>query len=278
MSSELATPGMATQGRSLKHGLSLLVIFLLTGLSVFAQNERKVIRQGVKDYQDGKFSEAEVQFRKASDLNRESFEAGFNTGAAMYNQEKYEETVKQYEQVVGQSEDPETLAKVWHNIGNSFLEAGQYEPSMEAYKNSLRNNPADADTKYNLAYARQKLQEQQQQQNQNQNQDQQDQENQEQQEQQEQENQDQQEQQEQENQDQQEQQEQENQDQPEQQNQEQQEQQNQEQQEQQARPLEISKEDAERMLNAIQQQEKDVKEKVDKKKAAAAKVKTEKDW
>ncbi|MEN8201282.1 MAG: hypothetical protein ABFS28_01715 [Bacteroidota bacterium] len=250
----------------------MIAILLLTGLTVFAQNDRKVIRQGVKAYQDGDFSEAEVQFRKAGDLNRESFEAEFNTGAAMYGQEKYEETVKQYEDIVDRSEDPETLAKVWHNIGNSFLEAGQYEPSIEAYKNSLRNNPADMDTKYNLAYARQRLEEQEQQQQQNQ--DQQDQQNQDQQDQQNQDQQDQQ------NQDQ-DQQDQQNQDQQDQQNQDQQDQQNQDQQDQQdqeAKPLEISKEDAERMLNAIQQQEKDVKEKVDKKKAAAAKVKTEKDW
>jgi len=236
--------------------LHMISVLLLAGLTVFAQNERKVIRQGVKAYQGGDFSEAEVQFRKAGDLNRESFEAGFNTGAAMYGQEKYEETVKQYETVMDQSEDPESLSKVWHNIGNSFLEAGQYEPSIEAYKNSLRNNPADQDSKYNLAYARQKLEEQQ-------NQDQQDQENQDQQDQQDQEKQDQQDQEEQEQQEQ---------------EQQEQEQENPDQQEQQPRPMEISKEDAERMLNAIQQQEKDVKEKVDKKKAAAAKVKTEKDW
>ena len=262
MSLSVCTHKRRNAGTGLKFGFSLSGLLFLAVLSLAAQNERKVIRQGVKAYENGDFSEAEVQFRKAGDLNKESFEAGFNTGAAMYGQEKYEETVKQYETVADQSEDPETLAKVWHNIGNSLLEAGQYEPSIEAFKHSLRNNPADLDTKYNLAYARQKLQEQQQEQQQQQqnqdqeNQDQQDQENQDQQQQQnqDQENQDQQNQdQEQQNQ---EEQDQENQDQ-EQQPQEQQEQEQQEQ-EQQARPLEISKEDAERMLNAIQHQEKDV--------------------
>jgi len=238
--------------------LSMISILLLFALSAFAQNERKVIRQGVKAYQAGDFSEAEVQFRKAGDLKQESFEADFNTGTAMYAQEKYEETVKQYENIVDQSQEPETLAKVWHNIGNSFLEAGQYEPSIEAYKNSLRNNPADIDTKYNLAYAKQKLEEQQEQEQENQDNQDQDNQDQEKQDQKDQENK--------------EQQDQENQD------QEQQDQQDQEKQQQQPKPLEISKEDAERMLSAIQQQEKDVKDKVDKKKAAAAKVKTEKDW
>ena len=245
---------------------SIISLLFMSTLTLLAQNERKVIRQGVKAYQDGDFSEAEVQFRKAGDIDHESFEADFNTGAALYGQEKYEETVKQYETMVESGSDPETLAHVWHNIGNSMLEAQQYEPSIEAYKNSLRLNPSDSDTKYNLAYAKMKLQEQQQQnqdqQDQEQNQDQQDQE----------QNQDQ-------NQDQQDQeQNQDQQDQDQSQDQQDQEQNQEQNQDQQAKPQEISKEDAERMLNAIQQQEKDVKEKVDKKKAAAAKVKTEKDW
>lgn len=237
----------------------------LLGLAVLiqAQNERKVIRQGIRAYEEGQFSEAEVQFRKAGDLNSGSFEAAFNTGTALYGQEKYEETAKQYQQLAEQSARPEDMAGVWHNLGNSLLEGQKYAESIEAYKNSLRLDPQDMDTKYNLAYARKKLKEQEQQQ-QDQNQDQQDQQDQ---------NQDQQDQQ---NQDQQEQ---ENQDQDQQEQQEQDQQpQDQEQQEQQPRPQQISKEDAQRMLAAIQQQEKDVKEKVDKKKAAAAKVKTEKDW
>ena len=247
---------------------ALICMFLATLGMAWGQNERKIIRQGVRAYQDGDYSEAEVQFRKAGDLNQESFEAEFNTGAALYGQEKYEETFKQYESLVEQSqaaleEDPETLAHIWHNMGNSLLEAQQYGPSIEAFKNSLRLNPDDLDTKYNLAYARKKLKEQQQQQQQQDQQGKNDQ---------------------QEDQDQQEQKQgqgepneddglnnEDRQEQP---------QQPEEEQEQQAQPQprEISKEDAERMLKAIQQQEKDVKDKVDKKKAAAAKVKTKKDW
>ena len=252
---------------------AITLILLTVVVSAAAQNERKVIRQGMKEYEAGNFSEAEVQFRKATDMNQQSFEAEYNTGAALYGQEKYEETMKQFETLVDRAQNSETTAHVWHNMGNSLLEAQQYAPAIEAYKNSLRLNPSDMDTKYNLAYAKKKLQEQQEQQQQQQNQDQeqqdQDQQNQEQ-------NNDQQEQDQQEqeqNQDQQEQEQQQNQDQ-----QEQEQEQNQDEQEQQQQPMEISKEDAERLLNAIQQQEKEVKEKVDKKKAAAAKVKTKKDW
>jgi Ca-activated chloride channel family protein len=248
-------------------GWVLMFMLLFLAVGVQAQNERKVIRQGIKSYENGQYDEAETQFRKAADLNHSSFEAGFNTGAALYNQEKYPETVQQYEDLVGRAKSPAELAQVWHNMGNSLLEGQQYAKSIQAYRNSLRLNPSDMDTKYNLAYAMQKLQDQQQQQNKNQDQDQQDKN-------QEQKNQ---------NQDQQ------NKDQDQQQQQEQQAQQDQQQQQkaqqkegdkeqQQAQPYQISKEDAERMLAAIQQQEKNVMDKVEKKKAAVAKVKTKKDW
>jgi len=225
---------------------SVLILLLLMGIILaYGQNDRKVIRDGVRAYENEEFAEAEVQFRKAENINQESYEAEFNTGTALYAQEKYEETVKQYQSMLEQTDDAGKTAQIWHNIGNSLLEARQYAPSIEVYKNSLRLNPNDEDTRYNLAYAKQKLkeqQEQEQQQNQDKDQD-------------------------------------KDKDQEQDKNQDQQEQdKNQDQQEQQPVPREISKEDAERMLKAIQQQEKDVKEKVDKKKAAAAKVKTEKDW
>ena len=259
-----------------KSALGAMALIML--MPLYGQNERKVIREGVRAYEEGNFPEAEVQFRKAESINQESYEAEFNTGTALYEQEKYEETVKQYEALLPQTDDTEKSARIWHNIGNSLLEAQQYGPSIEAYKNSLRRDPTDDDTRYNLAYARQKLNEQQQQQQENQ-----DQENQGQDQDRDQGRDQDQDQQEQEGDQQDQDSEPREQDQDQEQEQEQQDQKGDQQdqdnaQEQQPAPREISKEDAERMLKAIHQQEKDVKEKVDRQKAAAAKVKTEKDW
>lgn len=256
---------------------SVLIFMVLMGVvSAFGQNERKVIRDGVRAYEDGEFAEAEVQFRKAENIDHESYEAEFNTGAALYGQEKYEETAKQYQALLDQTDEVDKTAQIWHNIGNSLLETQQFAPSIEAYKNSLRLNPSDEDTRYNLAYAKQKLKEQQEQDQNKQDQDQdqdQDKNKDEQQDQEQDENK--QDQDQDENKD-------EEQDQEQDKNKDEQEQDNEQEQEQdqqqQPVPPEISKEDAERMLKAIQQQEKDVKDKVDKNKAAAAKVKTEKDW
>ena len=238
---------------------NLIWIMLLAVLPLYSQNERKVIREGVRAYEEGRFAEAEVEFRKAESINQESYEAEFNTGTALYGQEKYDETVKQYETLLSRTDDDEKTAKIWHNIGNSLLEARQYGPSIEAYKHSLRRDPTDDDTRYNLAYAKQKLQEQNQDKGEDQSED---------------KGRDQNEQ----DRDKDEDQQQDTQEDQQSDEREQEQESQEDQQETQSSPREISKEDAERMLKAIRQQEKDVKEKVDKKKAAAAKVKTEKDW
>ncbi|MCK4879866.1 MAG: hypothetical protein KAS82_04365, partial [Bacteroidales bacterium] len=104
-----------------RSGLTLLVLMVV--IHAYGQNERKVIRDGVRAYGDGEFEEAEVQFRKAENINQESYIAEFNTGTALYGQKKYEETVKQYESLLEQTDEAEKTAQIWHNIGNSLLEA-----------------------------------------------------------------------------------------------------------------------------------------------------------
>lgn len=233
------------------------------------QEERKFIREGYKAYQEESFSEAEIGFRKAEEANKDSYIARYNTSAALYQQDKLEESGERFAELMNETSDPAEQAKLMHNMGNVMLESEKYKEAAEAYKRSLKLNPADDDTRYNLAYALKKLREQQEQeqnQDQDQNQDQQDDQEQNQ-DQQDQENQDQQ-QEDQENEEQQDQQQQ-------QQDQEEQEAQEEEQQQQQQQ---LSKEEAERLLNAILQKEKDIKEEVDKKRAQQAKIKTEKDW
>jgi len=234
---------------------------------VYGQEERKHIREGYKNYMEGNFNEAEVEFRKAEEAAKDAYIARYNTSAALYQQNKLDESGKKFTQLMAEAADPAEQAKLLHNLGNVMVEGQKYQEAVEAYKKSLKLNPSDDDTRYNLAYAMEKLRDQQQQQDQ-QNKDQ--------------ENQDQQQndQQQQEGEKDQEQQDQQKQEQEEQQQQqgEQQDQQDQQDQKEQQQMQELSQEEAERLLQAILQKEKDVKEKVDEKKANAAKIKTDKDW
>jgi len=243
------------------------LIFMLPVL-VHGQAERKYIRQGNKQYKEEVFDESEILYRKALEKEQQSYSGEFNLGDAMYKQEKFEDAARGFHKLAENQTDPVKLGELYHNIGNSLLKANQLEASIEAYKQALRNNPADNETRHNLAYAQQMQQQQQDQQDQDQNQDQQDQDQDQNQDQQDQDqNQDQQ------NQDQ-------NQDQQDQQqNQDQQDQpQNQDQQQQQQQQPQISREDAQRMLQALQQDEQELQEKLKKQKAQATKVKVLKDW
>ena len=250
-------------------------VFCGMGLTAKAQTmtEKDYIRSGNKHYADSLFEKAEVDYRKALDINPASADALYNLGNALFNQieqsqEKGKEAMELYATAAKLETDKERLALIYHNMGVLFYIAQQYPQSVEAYKEALRNNPTDHETRYNLAMAMHmnKQQQEQQEQNQDQNQEQQNQE-----EQQQEQNQEQQ-QEEQQNQQQQ------NQEQQEQQKQEQQQQQQQQQQQAQQNEEQISKENAEQILNALMQDEKELQEKQQKMMQQQQGKTLEKDW
>ncbi|MCK4919734.1 MAG: tetratricopeptide repeat protein [Bacteroidales bacterium] len=228
--------------------ISVIILLSMVFLPLsYGQKERSYNRTGVKNYNLGEYNNAEVDFMKALEVDSTAFAANYNTAATLYKLEKYGEANEILAKLANNIESPQHLPDMLHNLGNNFLKQDMYEQSIEAYKNSLRLRPSDDESRYNLAYAQAKLKQQQEENKDDQKQDQ-------------------------DNKDQDDQ-EDKKEDQQEQQNEE-----NKEQQQQQPEPKELSKEDVERILQAIQEQEKDVKEKVDKEKAKVQKVKTEKDW
>jgi len=224
------------------------IMFLTTAL-LSAQVEKKYVRKGNREYGKDKYSESEILYRKALDKAKIYPEAVFNTGDALYRQDKFEDAGKQFRESSEKSEGIEKKSAALYNLGNSLLNANKVEESVEAYENSRRINPGNMDAKFNLAHAQDLLRKnQQQQQNQN-NEDNKNNEKKDQ-----------------------KQQDQKQQDQNKQNN-------DQKQDQKQQQPQQsISKEDAERLLNAIANDEKDVQEKVRLAKAAKERVKTSKNW
>jgi len=236
----------------------LLILALACPIILSGQPARKDIRQGNRLFKSEKFPESEASYQKALESDPRNTLAAFNLGDALYRQEKFDEATQQFESIPARISNKHDAAKAFHNLGNANLLAGKIDPGIEAYKEALRRNPHDLDTKYNLAYAmnlrkQQQQQQQQQQQPQNGDPNQQDSQDQQKDPQQGQEK----------NQDQQ---------------QQNQSQTGENQQGQQPQEVKISKEDAKRLLEAIAQDEKKVQEKVKKQKAAAARVRSIKDW
>jgi Ca-activated chloride channel homolog len=143
----------------MKHYLNIAFLLLLA-LNLSAQKENKHIREGNKQYSDGNFTEAQTSYLKAMQENNNSFAGGFNLGNSLYKQQKFQEAAGQFNSLAQSAPDKELKAKAYHNLGNALLKDNKVNESIEAYKNALRNNPNDEDTRYNLAYAMRMKQEQ----------------------------------------------------------------------------------------------------------------------
>lgn len=143
----------------------LSVLLFAFVFPVKSQEDKKYIRKGNELYNRGKYKDAEKLYRESQQKNNASQEAAFNIADALYKQKKFDESANQFKQITQQTKDKKKLADAYHNLGNSLLQSKKYEESVQAYCNALKNSPKDAATKYNLAYAQKKLQQQQQQQN-----------------------------------------------------------------------------------------------------------------
>jgi Ca-activated chloride channel family protein len=255
----------------------LFFLILLIPAILLAQDYKESLRKGNELYKEKKYDEAEVQYLKSMQDKEHTYRSIFNLGDALYKQEKYDLATQKFQDMISKDMSKDELASAYHNLGNSFLQEGKYKESIDAYKNSLRNNPDDLETKYNLEYARKKLIQQQQQQQQQQNQDQ----NKDQEQKQDQQQQDQQDKKDQKDQQQQQQQDQQDKkdqkDQQQQQDQQDKKDQKDQQQQQDQQDVKISKEDAERILQALNNEEKKLQQDLKKKKQKGA-AKTGKKW
>ena len=237
--------------RMLKMKYILFAAFLLSTAGVSAQKaERDYIRKGNRLFNDSVFVDAEVYYRKALEVNPKSAVSMYNLGNTLSQQQKFQEAMEQYDSASKIEKDKMKLAHIYHNMGVLFQAGKDYAKAVDAYKMSLRNNPADHETRYNLALAQKMLKDQQNQQDQDQNQDQ--------------------------NKDQQQKQDQ---------NKDKQNDQKKDDQKDQQQPPkpekqdnQMSKENAEQLLNSVMQDEKDVQDKVKKQQKVIQGGRLEKDW
>lgn len=140
-----------------------IVMMSMMTIAVFAQKESADVRAGNKMYKASKFTEAEIAYRKGLLKNKNSFEANYNLGNALFKQKKYSEALEQYNNALAlQPKEKQKIAAAYHNTGNSLLVDNKIEESIKAYEKALKNNPKDNETRYNLAYAQALLKKQQQ--------------------------------------------------------------------------------------------------------------------
>ncbi len=253
-------------GRSGKTLAVLAAVMVLSPAVLSAQSDRSEVRAGNRDFKKGMYREAEIDYKRALIADSASVTAKYNLGNALYKAESYNEAELYFKDLGDTLKNlsPSKASDYFHNSGNLALKQKKYQEAVEAFKESLRLEPDNFETKSNLAYAQKMLKDQQKnQQSQNQQQQQQNQD-------QNQQNQDQNQNNDQQND--------QNQDQN-QNNDQNQDQQNQDQQQQPQAQPQISPQAAQQMLQAIEDKEKQTQDKVKKAKALKEKSKEkEKNW
>ena len=150
---------------------ALLAVLLVRCGDAFAQDyrERSSIRSGNRAYEEQDYKGSEEKYRAALGKQPASYEAAFNLGDALYKQGRYEESSQVFDSL---SRSPllsaEQMSRVYHNMGNALFAQQKLQEAAESYKQSLRARPDDLETKYNLAYVQKLLEDQQQNQQNNQ--------------------------------------------------------------------------------------------------------------
>ena len=137
--------------------LLILLVSFVVALGANAQSDRQHIRNGNRLYHEQKFEQAEVEYRKALGKNSANPQAHYNLGCALMAQQKDSAAIKQYETAGKMEKTPKRRAMLYHNIGVVCQQHQLYQQAIAAYEESLRNNPNDNETRYNLALCKRLL-------------------------------------------------------------------------------------------------------------------------
>lgn len=128
----------------------------MASVLVQAQADRQFIREGNKLYRMKQYAQAEILYRKAVASNASNPQAVYNLGCALMMQQKDSAAVAQYEKAAKMETNKLRLAKAYHNIGVVCQNHQMYGEAIQAYQQALRNNPSDNETRYNLALCKKK--------------------------------------------------------------------------------------------------------------------------
>lgn len=123
--------------------------------AVSAQNDRQLIREGNRLYRQKQYAQTEVLYRKAIAKKADNPQAVYNLGCALMMQQKDSAAIVQYENATKLEKNKLRQSKSWHNIGVMCQSHKMYGEAIKAYEQSLRLNPSDDETRYNLALCKQ---------------------------------------------------------------------------------------------------------------------------
>lgn len=140
----------------MKNRIIYLLLLLLT-FAANAQEKDKVLPKANEEYAANNFVEAESDYRISNSKFPNRTVASYNLGNTIYKQNQFSESKYAYANALKKVKSRSQKHKAFHNLGNVFMKEKDYTQAVEAYKNALRNDPGDEETRYNYALAKKML-------------------------------------------------------------------------------------------------------------------------
>jgi tetratricopeptide (TPR) repeat protein len=138
----------------------LLIIFILSlSMVSFSQEKDSHLNDGNEKFDQKKYAEAEVDYRISQAKRSKKSKATYNLGTTIYKQNQIAEAKSQFQRAAKEAKSKPEKHQAFHNFGNTLMKEKEYSGAVEAYKNALRNNPNDEETRYNYALAKKMLKE-----------------------------------------------------------------------------------------------------------------------
>ena len=139
---------------------SIVLCVLLSGASLFAQEDKKDVRRGNKDYRKSNFKEAEIDYRKALLKDSTSFAATYDLANALYSQKDYEGAANTLEKLSTSAPESQYADRYYFNKGNVSLQKKDYKTAVDDFKQALLRDPGDLQAKESYIYAKKMLENQ----------------------------------------------------------------------------------------------------------------------
>lgn len=144
----------------MKKFFSIVLCVLLSGASLFAQEDKKDVRRGNKDYRKSNFKEAEIDYRKALLKDSTSFAATYDLANALYSQKDYEGAANTLEKLSKSAPESQYADRYFFNKGNVSLQKKDYQTAVDDFKQALLRDPGDLQAKESYIYAKKMLENQ----------------------------------------------------------------------------------------------------------------------
>ena len=135
----------------------IIYCLILISVVVKAQEKDKFLPQGNEKFADKNYADAEADYRLSQAKFKKKSIASYNLGTTIYKQNQPAEAKYQFEKAIKDAKTKPEKHQAYHNIGNSMMKEKDYTNAIEAYKNALRNDPSDEETRYNYALAKKML-------------------------------------------------------------------------------------------------------------------------